>query len=415
MVGCPEFNRINMGEFLLLIQIIEAFLILYLGLCIAYIFLFSFAGLFYGKAGGKAVENYRKIAVLIPGYKEDQVIEHVAEDALKQDYPDQKYDVVVIADSFQPETLEKLRALPIRVIEVTFEISTKSKALNQAMDILPDDYDIAVILDADNLMANDFLTRINHSFDAGFRAVQGHRTAKNTNTPMAILDAISEEINNHIFRRGHRALGLSSALIGSAMAFEYCFFKETMNNIKAIGGFDKELELKFTKEGTAIEYLPGAIVYDEKIQSGKSFSTQRRRWLSAQFIYFGRSFPDAMKMFFTKGNIEYLNKSFQFVQLPRVMLLGITTIILVLSLIFQNTLAWPVWLGLWCLCVISLFFGVPRKFYNMKTFNALLHLPGTFFRMLLSLLRLKGANKRFIHTPHTTTTSESTSHQKSMD
>jgi hypothetical protein len=50
-------------------------------------------------------------------------------------------------------------------------------------------------------------------------AVQGHRTAKNTNNSWAILDAISEEINNNIFRKGHRVLGLSSAIIGSGMAF----------------------------------------------------------------------------------------------------------------------------------------------------------------------------------------------------
>jgi hypothetical protein len=34
-----------------------------------------------------------------------------------------------------------------------------------------------------------------------------------TNNSWAILDAISEEINNNIFRKGHRVLGLSSAII----------------------------------------------------------------------------------------------------------------------------------------------------------------------------------------------------------
>jgi hypothetical protein len=61
--------------------------------------------------------------------------------------------IVVIADSLQSATLSVLRELPIRVIDVSFESSTKVKSLNAALQALPDDYDYAVILDADNVMA----------------------------------------------------------------------------------------------------------------------------------------------------------------------------------------------------------------------------------------------------------------------
>jgi hypothetical protein len=42
------------------------------------------------------------------------------------------------------------KKLPIKLIEVSFDKSTKSKALNKAMATLDQDYDIAVVLDADN-------------------------------------------------------------------------------------------------------------------------------------------------------------------------------------------------------------------------------------------------------------------------
>jgi cellulose synthase/poly-beta-1,6-N-acetylglucosamine synthase-like glycosyltransferase len=122
------------------------------------------------------------------------------------------------------------------------------------MSILPETYEIAVVLDADNVMASDFLSKVNAAFESSFTAIQGHRKAKNMNTSLAILDAISEEINNHIFRKGHRVLGLSSAIIGSGMAFRYGFFKNLMSGVTAIGGFDKEIELKMLKEGHKIEY-----------------------------------------------------------------------------------------------------------------------------------------------------------------
>ena len=166
---------------MLLFNIIQIVLLLLLGLATLYILLFSIASLFYKQQKYSDNGNIKKIAVLIPGYKEDEVIVEVANAALQQEYPSTHYDVVIIADSFQEETISALKALPIIVIEVSFDKSTKSKALNKAMATLERDYDIAVVLDADNVMAKDFLKQINAAFEYGFTAVQGHRTAKNTN------------------------------------------------------------------------------------------------------------------------------------------------------------------------------------------------------------------------------------------
>ena len=113
--------------------IIELILLSYFGYVSLYSFVLSTAGLFYKNRNPAEARRLRRVAVLIPAYKEDQVITGVAEQALEQSYPSDFYDVVVIADSLQPTTLQRLRALPIKVIEVSFEKSTKVKALNRAM------------------------------------------------------------------------------------------------------------------------------------------------------------------------------------------------------------------------------------------------------------------------------------------
>jgi cellulose synthase/poly-beta-1,6-N-acetylglucosamine synthase-like glycosyltransferase len=374
-----------------------------------YIFVFACSGLFYKQTPFAETSEFRKIAVLIPGYKEDEVIIEVAKDALNQDYPKEKFDVVIIADSFQKETLERLRELPIKVIEVSFEKSTKSKALNKAMELLDNSFEIAVILDADNVMAEDFLTKINSIFGQNYIAVQGHRTAKNMDTSLAILDAVSEEINNHIFRKGHRVLGLSSAIIGSGMAFKYDFFKNLMLTVNAVGGFDKEIELKILRAGHKIAYLDDAYVYDEKVQKAEVFSNQRRRWLSAQLHYFSQDFFKALKDLFLKGNIDYFDKAIQFIQPPRILLLGavlffgigfsITNYLLNNGLIY--TLFWGILL---ITCFLAFIFSVPKSFYTLKTAKALASLPKGMILMMGSLLKIKGANKKFIHTKHTSTT-----------
>ena len=395
-----------------ILSILELLLFAYLAFGVLYILLFSIAGLFKVKSKTKSVsKTERKFAVLIPGYKEDAVIVEVAKKALEQTYEKAKFDVIVIADSFEQETLKVLKALPIILIEVSFETSTKSKALNAAMAQIGDSYDVALILDADNIMESDFIHKMNLAFDQGFKVVQGHRMAKNTNTSFAILDAISEEVNNHIFRKGHRVLGFSSALIGSGMAFEYPFFKSTMANIKAIGGFDKELELILLRDGETIEYLHDALVLDEKVQKADVFANQRKRWLSAQFVYFKRFFWSGIKALVLKGNVDFFDKVYQMIVPPRVLLAGLVTVFALVSLVFQvfipeisilfsvPPLAWQVTFGA---VVVAFLCAIPRVFYNGKTLNALLTLPKAFGLMFLSLFKLKGANKKFIHTQHGT-------------
>ena len=390
---------------LIYFQLFQLLVIALLAFPTAYILVFALGGLFYRKKYYPSTPSIKRFAVLIPGYKEDEVIVEVAKDALNQNYPSTHFDVIVIADSFQADTLEHLKLLPIKVIEVQFEKSTKSKALNQAFAVLNEPYDIALILDADNLMEPDFLTKMNAAFEADVTAVQGHRTAKNVNTPLAVLDAISEEINNHIFRKGHRALGLSSAIIGSGMAFRYDYFKNLMSTVQAIGGFDKEIELKMLKEDKTIEYLDDALVFDEKVQKAEVFSNQRRRWLSAQLHYFQTDILPATKDLLLRGNINYFDKAMQFIQPPRILLLGS---VLGFAGVFLGTNALLggiptvslLWIILVICCLLAFLCSIPKQHWNLQTLKALGALPKGMLLMLGSLLRIKGANKQFIHTKH---------------
>lgn len=387
-------------------NLVQGLLLVFTGLATLYILVYAVAGLFYKQPPYPVTACFRKIAVLIPGYKEDEVIVEVARQALRQTYPADCFDIIIIADSFLQATLVKLHELPIKVIEVSFEKSTKSKALNKAMEQLGDGYDIAVVLDADNVMAKDFLARINLVFEKDFMAVQGHRAAKNMNTSLAVLDAVSEEINNHIFRKGHRAVGLSSAIIGSGMAFRYGYFKKMMATVTAVGGFDKEIELKMLKAGDKIEYLDDAYVYDEKVQKAEVFSNQRRRWLSAQLHYFRQDFLSALKDLLAKGNVDYFDKALQFIQPPRILLLGAVLLFGVFFLLcnsFYHEAQWlsMTWTSIIAACLLSFLVSVPRNFYNTRTLRAMASLPKGMLLMLGSLLRIKGANKKFIHTQHT--------------
>ncbi|MFN8153233.1 MAG: glycosyltransferase family 2 protein [Bacteroidia bacterium] len=379
------------------------FIVIFL-LCVptvAYFLFFSVAGHFYRSRAYGNKDTYKKIAVLMPAYKEDAVILLTAKQALLQQYPSHRYDVYVIADSLQDATITDLKKLPLQVIQVSFDVSTKAKALNEAFRQINRPYDLAVILDADNVMMPDFLDKVNKAAVSGCYAIQGHRAAKNKNTGYAILDAISEEVNNHIMRKGQVAVGLSSAVIGSGMAFSYLYLKQVMSEIEAVGGFDKELEMTLIDDNHKITYLDDAIVLDEKVQQSEVFANQRTRWVAAQMIYLRKYwFKGLMNLLI--GRVDYANKVMHYALVPKVILLGTIGFMALLNLLLPDAgpgfISW-VLLGL--AYVGSYAIAIPRAYWNKDLFYAIMSLPRTVLIMFGAMFKIKGANKRFIHTPHT--------------
>lgn len=375
----------------------------YCFLSVGYIFLFSFCGrFFYRKKFGQNSEAKNKIAVLVPAYKEDGIILSTANNLLGLNYPKELYDVYIIADSFQPSTINNLKRLPVHVLEVSFDKSTKTKSLNEAFRRIDKPYDIALICDADNILARNFLLKINAAFENDAKAVQGRRVAKNLDSSFAILDACSEGINNTIFRKGANALGLSSAVIGSGMAFQYDHLKKIMSEVHAIGGFDKILQLRIVEQGTKIQYLEDALIFDEKVDSSYAFKQQRKRWVSSQFIYLKQFFGPASRQLF-KGNLSYFNLAIaNNLVLPRAYLLAMLPVLAVAAIFFSST--WAITsAALFFIYILSLAMALPKELINKDLWTAILKLPNAVLMMFGALFQIKKSNKTFIHTVHTKT------------
>lgn len=365
---------------------------------VAYVFLFAFFSMLdLSKwVGYSTVNKQLKYVVLIPAYKEDRVIIDAVESLLAQKFPKSNYDIVVISDKMMNETNLKLSNLPITLLEINPERSSKAYALNQAVDYLHGKiYDAIIILDADNIVEPDFLMDMNMAFCNGELAVQAHRRAKNLNTDMAILDAISEEINNSIFRKGHVKIGLSSALIGSGMAFQYKWFCDNVKYLTTAGE-DKELERLLLKDRIYINYLSSTYVYDEKTQKTETFFKQRRRWIASQYGAFFASIKDLPNAIRTL-NIDYIDKIFQWILLPRVVMLGIISILTVITGIIDYRIALK-WGLLLIAILVSFAMATPDYLINKKSIKAIRMIPGIFLMMCLNYFKLRGVNSNFIHT-----------------
>ncbi len=311
--------------------------------------------------------------VLYPAYNEDRVIVNSVHTFLGQYYPYKGFHVAV----------------------------SKAKAMQYALQQIQGEYDYVVILDADNVVESDFLAKLNEVCNKGYDAIQCHRCAKNSNNDIAVLDGVSEEINNTLFRKAHNRIGLSSALIGSGMCFRYKWFKKNVYKLSTAGE-DRELEALLLRQRIHIHYEPDIHVYDEKVSNKDNFQKQRLRWMTAQIQSLFSLLP-YLPQALMEGNIDYIDKTFQQALIPRSMLVvgafGMALVMTLFSLIFSLTWYIKWWLLFLFIC-LSLYVSTPKQLRSHSVFGKILSLPKLVWKMVMNILKIDRKNTDFIHTTH---------------
>ena len=377
---------------------------------ILYLLFVSIAAYFYRAKGDHRSAEKKNIAILIPSYREDDVIVNTVSLACSNNYPEQHFDVFVAADRLQPSTIDRLKKTRAHIFEVDFTTGSKARSLNYLLNKIDESkYDIALVLDGDNVMKPDFLDQINTAFQRGHKVVQAHRMAKNLNTSVAVLDAISEEINNHFFRKAQSALGLSSSLIGSGMAFPFRLLKQVYNKPGILDNpaCDREVDFEMLKANARIIYLDHAHLLDEKVASKNVFENQRRRWMESQLMHISLFFSRREKV--NRKNADYWNKLFINLIPPRSLVLSLFFFIFCLSIVEYLTqinitgISWQLWLLLFLIYIISMLLAVPAKFFSMRTAKAFFYLPAILFSFIKAAVTVRANRKEFVHTPKTFT------------
>lgn len=370
---------------------------------VAYVAFFAVISLFYDKEDQIAIhaaalsEKQTRFLVLYPAYNEDRVIVNAVEQFLYQEYPKELYTLVVISDHMQPKTNDYLRSLPITLLTPTFEKSSKAKAMQYAINNVQGEFDNVVIMDADNVVRPEFLSQLNILCSV-YDVIQCHRCAKNSNNDVAVLDGTSEEINNTIFRKAHNRLGLSSALIGSGMCFDYELFKKNVFQLSTAGE-DREMEALLLNQEVYIKYAPDIHVFDEKVSNQDNFQRQRMRWMTAQIQSLLSNLPKIPQAII-HGKINFIDKTIQQALIPRSIL-----IVLLSGISVVMTILIPDWCEKWWfllgILAISLFIAIPSQL-RFRSFSKVFAIPGLVLRMLKNILHIDRKNTDFIHTEHTT-------------
>ena len=263
-----------------------------------------------------------RFAILIPAYQDDDYIPYTVKSFLQQEYPIDCYDIIVISDHLKPETNRQLAQYPITLLQARFKKSSKMKSVKAAMSQLQEgQYDIVLIMNADNVVDTNFLEVVNNTYASGSNAIQTHRIYQERPNNVSILNAITDEINNSILRAGHVNLGLSASLNGSGTAIDFTWFKENIRHLKDDDD-EKVIESLLLRERIYVEYLNNTHVYALKNSGKKKFYTQHGTWIKTQYYSLFTNIgnlPGAI----LSGKFDYADRILQWFIFPRTILLGI--------------------------------------------------------------------------------------------
>lgn len=366
-------------DFWLILYIIDWILFIIVSLTVLYMLVFTITSLFARKGEVPKTRHQNRFIVLIHSYNNKGVIQTV-KSILGQTYPQRLFDVTVISDNNDEMTNFRLAQEPITLLTPKFEKSTKAKALQLAVNNLPQFkiYDVVLIMDGGNIVEPEFLEQMNDAFEsAGTKAIQVHRLSRNRDTTPARMGAIFEEINNSIFRRGHIAIGLSAGLMGAGCAFEFNWFKNNINNVKSAWE-DKELEALLMRQHIYVDYFDQIYVFDEKTREAKEFNRQRGQWMKAQFFTLLRNIH-YLPVAIINQYYSWADKIIQWMLMPRIVMMCVIIAMSIILPIIYTTLAIKWWI---LFAVVLLIFAIATPDYLVDN-----NWDKTFYRAPLILMK----------------------------
>jgi len=363
------------------------FIVFFLFLCsVGYLLIFSVSSLKNQKIVYRKAQKQHRFLVIFTAYEIDKRIHDSINAFLKQTYPKSNFDLVIISKIISESARRDLENDPVILMKDPENQHFRAEMIESSINKMDSNYDEIVIMKHGNTVEPNFLEEVNKAFYAGGMALQTHRILNNPRTNTGILNAISEEINNSIFRRGHVRLGFSSGLNGSGMVFNYAWFKKHIGKIRQTS-LTKELEALLLRQGIFIQYLENVYTYDQRPGSISEFNKQRHDWYTAKRF----TLKDAVKDFpraLTAGNFDYCDKIIQWMMPSKFILLFLICIVAIILIIVEWSLSIK-WFLLLILLLLVFDLATPAKLRNFRSILALIAFPVLFLSTLVNTLRIR--------------------------
>ncbi|MCD6483168.1 MAG: glycosyltransferase family 2 protein [Candidatus Aenigmarchaeota archaeon] len=279
----------------------------------------------------KKMKKYPFVSVVIPAYNEEDVIEDTVLSVVNQNYPKNRYEIIVVDDGSKDRTREIVRKLikKIRKPKIRLLVHRKNKgkarSLNDAIRISKGKYFVTV--DADSFPREDCL----------IKGVELLESDKDVVAASAVVKVYKPKtIIQHLQYLEYLAYAFLKKILSKIYAIHVLpgpFTIYRKSELKRVGGFDEntlvedqEIAYRLQKHNKKILQINDAIVETVAPPTLKKLYRQRRRWAIGSLLTLWK-YRD---MLFRK---EY--GDFSLYQLPNLLVAMILPIIIVVMFSFH--------------------------------------------------------------------------------
>lgn len=258
-------------------SIMESVLALYF----FWLLLCDIIGLFCKKRQFSEAEPYN-FAVVICARNEEKVIGNLLDSLNKQNYPEDKRKIFVVAHNCTDNTaaVAENHGATVLLRNEPSE-SFKGQALHFGIDYIkknyPDCFEAFCVFDADNVAGLDFLKEINAALHSGADVVQGFRNSKNY-----YASTVSEMFGAYWYQimicqnLPQTAMKLPATMSGTGFAVLADSLPDGWDTLTMLE--DIEFTCQMAIAGKRCILAPYAMFYDEQPVSFKIAMRQRYRW-----------------------------------------------------------------------------------------------------------------------------------------
>lgn len=335
-------------------------------------------------------------AVIVTAYEQTDQLPEVVQSILSSEY--QNFKVYIVADNCDISDLH-FASDKVVLLRPPTVLAGNVRSHFYAIRHFVRPHSHLTIIDSDNLVEPDYLMELNKFFQQGFKAVQGIRKAKNTETMLARLDAARDIYYHYYDGKMLFEAGSSATLAGSGMAFTTALYRQCLEDLDVSGaGFDKVLQHQIVSKGNRIAFAEHAVVYDEKTSGSEQLVNQRARWINTWFKYFSLGFG-----LVGKGVVRFDWNRFLFgivlLRPPLFIFLALAVLFMLLNL-WISPLVSIIWIAGMLAFVVGFVMSLLRSDTDPEIYHSLRKIPQFVTLQIRSLLKANRANKISVATKH---------------
>lgn len=263
--------------------------------------IFAIVGIFKKKTYPHTNEKLR-YGIIIPARNEEAVVGNLIESIRKNNYPQDKIDIFVIAHNCKDNTADVARAMGAIVYEYNNpEENTMGYAFRYLFDRIKEDYGIEsydgyFLFNADNIVDANYFDKMNDAYVAMGKkhTITSFRNSKNFGS-----NVISALYGLHFMYgcryecRGRTVVGCSTRIQGTGYVISPELVKNGWKYVTLTE--DWEFSTDQVIAGQKIYYCDEAVFYDEQPTNFRIMWRQKVRWCRGHFLVFFTRIKDIIK------------------------------------------------------------------------------------------------------------------------